>query len=421
MKHRKNGICSSVLNKFSICSDDRDVKNQETFYTSKMGNDQSKNAAIGYHVLGEDPLEPVQSRYKPDSVKNYGLPTPESRYLRRKMVKTNYSGIWSSVVPSGEKPAARMGQAYAYDSVNDRIIIAYGTDSNGMFLDDCWAYDIRSETWTILNARCGEPRTNPGAVLWKRTLVIFGGGRGTTFFNDIHGINIDTGQIVTVDVVGDSPIGRMNPLMFSDASNIFMWSGIGETVMDDAYSFNLETREWTPIHFDHAGRAAATVCPGKDPFTYYVFGSSKLGLLSFDSITHSLDDIKCFGQQPPTGLSKVSMAVADEFLFLLGGERNADYTYVFALDIDAKIWFAFHIEPDNKTVSLDDGKISREGSFLLPREHSAAMVYSPNLRALVSVMGSKMEIPPPVYTIQIGDALSVLHLKNDMLDILHRN
>jgi hypothetical protein len=37
-------------------------------------------------------------------------------------------------------------------------------------------------------------------------------------------------------------------------------------------------------------------------------------------------------------------------------------------------------------------------------------------RELVSVMGSRMKEPPPIFRIGIGEALGVIHLRSDMLE-----
>jgi hypothetical protein len=107
---------------------------------------------------------------------------------------------------------------------------------------------------------------------------------------------------------------------------------------------------------------------------------------------------------------------ADELLFLVGGEASFGYMHLFALDVKRQWWFAFHVRPDNVTVSCDDGTVNKIGLFMLPREHSASVVYSPRERELISVMGSRMNEPPPIFRISIGEALAVVHLRSDMLE-----
>jgi hypothetical protein len=54
---------------------------------------------------------------------------------------------------------------------------------------------------------------------------------------------------------------------------------------------------------------------------------------------------------------------------------------------------------------------------MMPREHGAVVVYARRTRELVSIMGSRMHEPPPIFRIAIGEALGVVHLRSDMLEV----
>ena len=53
------------------------------------------------------------------------------------------ANTWTNMAPRGPNPSARDGQAMAYDSNSDRILM-YGGDGSS----DVWAYDFDSNTWT---------------------------------------------------------------------------------------------------------------------------------------------------------------------------------------------------------------------------------------------------------------------------------
>jgi len=91
--------------------------------------------------------------------------------------------------------------------------------------------------------------------------------------------------------------------------------------------------------------------------------------------------------------------------------------HVLALDVRRKWWFAFYVRPDNVSLTVADGGVNKSGQFMLPREHSASIVYSPRERQFVSVMGSDAADPPRVFTIAVGEALGALHLTNDIPDL----
>jgi hypothetical protein len=137
----------------------------------------------------------------------------------------------------------------------------------------------------------------------------------------------------------------------------------------------------------------------------------------FDPETGGFKAMPCVGVEPGAELSHASLVSADEYIFLVGGDARTKYMHLYALDVKRKWWFAFHVRPDNETLSVSDGVVNRLGLFMLPREHSVSIVYSPRERQLVCAMGSRLIDPPPVFTIAIGEALGALHLRNDMLDL----
>ena len=152
-----------------------------------------------------------------------------------------------------------------------------------------------------------------------------------------------------------------------------------------------------------------------------IFGSSKgHGLSEFDPETQSFQPIVCNGAEPPHEIEHSAMCGADEYLFLVGGQSDILNMHIFALDLNRNWWFAFHIRPDMETLSLDDGIINKNGLFMIPREHSATLVYCKENRTLFSLLGSRFGSPPPVFKISIGSALGSLHMRSDMFEILHK-
>ena len=81
-------------------------------------------------------------------------------------------------------------------------------------------------------------------------------------------------------------------------------------------------------------------------------------------------------------------------------------------------WFVFPITPDNDTTTTQDGFIDEIGLFEIPRISSAACAYNEHEREIVVTLGSQFYNPPPVYVLDIGHALGVLHLRDDMLSML---
>ena len=81
-------------------------------------------------------------------------------------------------------------------------------------------------------------------------------------------------------------------------------------------------------------------------------------------------------------------------------------------------WFVFHIMPDGDTVSVADGTISNLGLFMFPRSHSFAVCYVKERREIIAFLGSPERDPPPISVLSIEEALSILHLREDLMSMI---
>src|SRR2546421_12022228 len=73
------------------------------------------------------------------------------------------ANTWTNLNP-GNAPRVRYIHALAYDSESDRVILfggAYGSGNATFLLNDTWAYDFNTNTWTNMNP--GNPPSAPYA------------------------------------------------------------------------------------------------------------------------------------------------------------------------------------------------------------------------------------------------------------------
>lgn len=335
------------------------------------------------------------------------------------LLKTMYHGVWSMLYGDGVSPIARLDQCYCYDEETERLIIAYGTDEKGSCLNDAWQLDIKENRWSNLRRECLGPRTGCSGVLINRQLFVFGGSCDGQYFADLHSINIDDGTLTPYEF-NNTPSPRAYPIFFSCDNSLVVWGGYDGQSDGSVYRLTFETNEWIKYDSTESGRPQAAHCCYKG--RHYVYGSSKThGLLVFDPDQNKFVSIETRGAEPPTDLTDSCLIPADEFIFLVGGESTSKYMHVYALEVKRNWWFAFHIRPDGESFVITDGIVNKMGLFMIPREFGATVVYDKVKRELISIMGSRLLTPPPIFKMAIGESLGLLHLRSDMLEIFSRD
>jgi hypothetical protein len=114
---------------------------------------------------------------------------------------------WINITPDGAKPGIRCLLTGALDRAARRRII-YGGQRNGP-LDDLWAYDLASRTWTELT-----PASRPAGRFFASSFVnreghfvVFGGSTSNGNSNETQAFNFQTGQWSQLDIA-NPPSGR---------------------------------------------------------------------------------------------------------------------------------------------------------------------------------------------------------------------
>src|SRR5690606_6665869 len=107
---------------------------------------------------------------------------------------------WSRVnVAPG--PPARMMHFMVYDSGNDRVILFGGNTTVDLFsqgyapLDDVWVLDLGSNSWSQVTTNDGPTARMAGGAVWdaqREVMVIYGGQESfSSYFGDLWELSID--------------------------------------------------------------------------------------------------------------------------------------------------------------------------------------------------------------------------------------
>jgi len=342
------------------------------------------------------------------------------RKPRSQLLKTSYTGIWS-MVNTDNSPAGRTLQFWCTDEENRFVYTGFGIGQNDEYLTDINKFNISTREWTPfpLKGDTISPRVNSRAIISKGVLYIFGGNHDRDYYNDIYSITLSTGEVKLLQTTGGIPSPRSSPVIGLYNQHIYIWGGYdGLNCPSELHILNLDTLEWTVLPQAVIGRASPSYVQVNE--TIYAYGSSKVGgLIMINLETNTVSQEPTTGCEPIPTLVDASLVYFDNFLLLIGGRSHTDYTYVYALSLDdandKKWWFVFHVIPDGETVSVSDGDISDVGMFMVPRIHSLGVVFDQARRQILGFFGSIYKQSDSLVQLDIGDALSFIHLRDDMM------
>jgi hypothetical protein len=154
---------------------------------------------------------------------------------------------WINITPDGAKPSIRCLLTGALDRAARRMII-YGGQRNGP-LDDLWAYDLASRTWTELT-----PASRPAGRFFASSFVnreghfvIFGGSTSNGNSNDTHAFNFQTGQWSQLEIA-DPPSGRngMMGAYIENEDRFIIFGGVSNSGLTNEV-WELKNQNVTPL------------------------------------------------------------------------------------------------------------------------------------------------------------------------------
>ena len=163
------------------------------------------------------------------------------------------SNSWNEVKGT-TAPEARFGHAAAFDAESKRVLIFAG-QAGVSFLNDVWAFDAASETWSKLDTQGTPPgvRYGTSAVITKRNLLIISHGFASGRFDDTIALDLGNNTWTQIKPIDEVPLNRCLHESVYDAKTdrMIMFggcsSGYGPCPQDDAWSLDVEAKEWNEI------------------------------------------------------------------------------------------------------------------------------------------------------------------------------
>jgi len=263
-----------------------------------------------------------------------GAATPAAPTAPSPAPPTVLAWRWRNLTPASSlAPEPRAHGVAVYDAAGRRLVV-FGGQGERALLDDTWAFDLASSTWSQLDTRGGppEPRLGADAVYdpVARRLVLWAGQAGSRFFDDTWALDLRT--LEWRDLSPESrPQARYGSASIFDAAQRRLVQFAGFTDLSrrfrDTQAFDLAVHRWEDLTPPEGGprvRCLLTAALHAPSRRMIVYGGQNNGFLddlwAFDLAARTWSDLTT--QSRPAGRLLASSFVDREGRFVVFGGRT---------------------------------------------------------------------------------------------------
>ena len=181
---------------------------------------------------------------------------------------------WTDMEPA-EGPSGLIGPRMVYDAESDRVILFGGIDaaniSTGLkYLDDTWAYDWDSNSWTKMEPELVPLGRNYHAMAYDSDSdrVIMWGGHTRPHKASVWSYDYNTDTWEELETSGAPEVGNYSSMVYvPETGKMVLFGGVDgdEVAHNDTWAYNYENNTWhkdykTPV--DARGWQAMTYITG---------------------------------------------------------------------------------------------------------------------------------------------------------------
>lgn len=163
---------------------------------------------------------------------------------------------FSNVTPSLQ-PSLRWGSRMVYDAQSKRAILFGGSDGNtGETLNDTWAFDFESNTWAEMRPATSPPPHHFAAMAYHPfagRVILFGGYNIQTdeSLNDTWAYDYTSNTWTNLRPIMSPPARIYHTLAWDIWSNkIILFGGVAklyEPLLGDTWAFDLKSNTWSQL------------------------------------------------------------------------------------------------------------------------------------------------------------------------------
>jgi len=151
------------------------------------------------------------------------------------------SKTWSTLEPSGVAPPARTFHNGA--CVGDRLIVYSGGEKGAEPVMDknTYAFEIAERCWSVLKLHGDAPKPRHGHLMAAvgNRLFLHGGMSGSSFFDDLHVLDLDRNSWSCAKVKSAKPSRRAAHGGFVRGTDVFAFGGMnGSGALNDMFTLN---------------------------------------------------------------------------------------------------------------------------------------------------------------------------------------
>lgn len=161
------------------------------------------------------------------------------------------TNAWSQFAPSGGPPNVRYGVGYTFDPIARDLVTFAGFTNLGRF-HDVWRFNDQADTWTDVS-----PGTGPGerclhAACYdarRHRMIMYAGQNNAGALDDLWALDLDT-DTWTQFTPAVKPAGRFFASMIYDAAHHRAVVFGGQTTLslvNQVWMFDLWTNKWTQV------------------------------------------------------------------------------------------------------------------------------------------------------------------------------
>lgn len=242
------------------------------------------------------------------------------------------SRTWTPLATLGPRPEPRFGATAVYDPQGRQMVVWSGQGSR--FFDDTWTLDLRTLEWRDVSpSRRPQARYGSASVLdpAERRLVQFAGFTSLfSRFEDTQGFDLDTGAWDDLTPPAGLPGARClhTAALDSVSRRMIVYGGQQSGPLDDLWSFDLATRQWTERTPPSrpSGRMLAVSFVDREGRFLVFGGSTRAGQVSetwaFRLATGEWSRLDFPEAPPPREAPLAAYSEAEERFLVFGGEGD---------------------------------------------------------------------------------------------------